>query len=146
MLPFHRELMGAKVVDGLFIPASVGNALHYYIIYGVKEEELVPILEREKLLFFVRYILGKHFGNVLSFRFAPRIKRGCVELNISEVRVPGRTYHLKGVVKLKPQTASLLMEVEVEGVEEDSRLVGKRVLEEGVVEKSGNTYEARFYI
>jgi len=125
-----REL--TKVVDGMLLPESVANALHYYLLYGIPKEEWLEVMEREGVLFLLRYMLSKHFGKVAEFAFVLRVDRRGISLHLKRVVAVDGERVVDGEAVLNP--ASRVIHLEVAVVEErPAAVLCRSWIEEGVV-------------
>ena len=139
-------LIPRRIVDGIFIPASVSDSLQYYLFYGINESDLLPILDREKIYFMVRYMLSKHFGDILGFKFIPKVTPHYIALAIKEVTTKDKKYVVDGEIRINPFNSSMHTDLKLVG-EEDSNIRFSKPLEEGVANILNNKeIEVRFYI
>lgn len=133
-----------EFVDGMFIPSSITHTIHYYLLSGASEKDLVHLMDREKVFFFIKYMLEKRLGKILSLKFTVSIAGDNIVIKLKRVQTPSHVYDVDGRIVIDPHISSITLSVHVKTAYHVRGEV-KKYLEDGVVHMDSGDVEVRFY-
>jgi hypothetical protein len=140
-----QELLIRKLVDGVVMPPSVSNVIHYYLLSGASKEEILEVLDREKVLFFLRYLLEKHLGKVLSIEATLSVEKDRIVIGIRRIHTETSIYTVSGTFTINPITSTANLELEIRDVSY-SPVKPKKLIEDGMYRVKGGVIEIRYYV
>lgn len=134
-----------RIVELGFIPFSVGTTIQFFIVQNITDDDLLDIMKKERIFFMVRYILSKRLGDVISFKFSPKIDRGTI-MELREVTTRTKKYLVDGHVYLDTFRSVLVADINILREEPIDVVPVSPLEEELVAKKSENVYEVVFYV
>lgn len=132
-------------MDGIFIPTSISNTIHYYLLSGASEKDLVYVMDREKVFFFIKYMLEKRFGRILSMRFTVNISGEGIVIRLTRIQTDNHVYEVDGRVIVNPYNSSINLSLTVKNVR-NNKVYVKKYIEDGVCSLNPEYVEIKYYV